>query len=145
MVNGTSSPLSGKRKCRKLNVQASERPFFENLQNKGTELFSKLKEKVEKIAEKSKTDKKFATKLKIGATAVVAVVIGLIAISTMDKRVAVNECVIVNVDGYNTSGYVYSCLLDQNTFAKKVLGIDIQEADGSITNLGEKYGNKEGH
>lgn len=103
--------------------------IFEILQSKGTELFSKLKEKVEKIKEKSKTDKKFATKLKIGATTAVVAVIGLIAISIMDKRVAVNECVIVNVDGYNTSGYVYSCLLDPSTLSKKVLGIDIQEAD----------------
>ena len=30
-------------------------------------------------------------------------------------------------------------------FKRNLRGISIQENDGSITNLGEKYGNKEGH
>lgn len=103
--------------------------IWENLRSKGTELLSKLKETVGKIVEKSKNDKKFATKLKIGATAVVVAVMGLTIISTMDKRVAVDECVVVNVEGYNTLGYVYSCSIDENAFTKKVLGSDSQELD----------------
>jgi len=103
--------------------------IWENLESKGTELLSKLKETVGKIVEKSKNDKKFATKLKIGATAVVVAVMGLTIISTMDKRVAVDECVVVNVEGYNTLGYVYSCSIDENAFTKKVLGSDSQELD----------------
>ena len=87
----------------------------------GTKLFGKLKEHIKGLIEKSKTDKKTAIGLGVGTIAVVALVIGIIAGITMDKRIAVDECIVVELDGYNGTGRVYSYYLDEELFAKQFM------------------------
>lgn len=98
--------------------------ILEATKEKGGKVFVKAKEIVKGLFEKSKTDKKVAIGLGAGGVAILAVAIGIVASLVMDKRISVDECIVVDIGGYDTLGYVETYYLDANIFMDKVLGTD---------------------
>ena len=102
---------------------------FKELKSKALKIIAKAKE----MLEKSKIDKKFAMKLKIGVSATIVGIIAFIAMLTMDKRVSVKDYIVVEVSGYDTLGYVDSYMINKETFCKKVFGKNSEEMEWKET------------